>query len=188
MNMQAQIVKDSVVTLKYTVSDADGNLIDDGSTPLVYLHGGYEGIFQLIEEALEGRKVGEQLTVRLQPEDAFGEYDEELVLLEDISQFPDNIEVGMAFERMADEDDEDDEDGEEGLPAEDWLHIWHGQAQPGDCYLLATDGLHGCLSDGQLQALWQAAASPPDALQALHAAYRRTGAQDDVSLALLVLP
>ena len=108
MNMQAQIVKDSVVTLKYTVSDADGNLIDDGSTPLVYLHGGYEGIFQLIEEALEGRKVGEQLTVRLQPEDAFGEYDEELVLLEDISQFPDNIEVGMAFERMADEDDEDD--------------------------------------------------------------------------------
>jgi hypothetical protein len=44
------------------------------------------------------------------------------------------------------------------------------------------------LSDGQLQALWQAAASPPDALQALHAAYRRTGAQDDVSLALLVLP
>ena len=106
--MQAQIVKDSVVTLKYTVSDADGNLIDDGSTPLVYLHGGYEGIFQLIEEALEGRKVGEQLKVRLQPEDAFGEYDEELVLLEDISQFPDNIEVGMAFERMADDDGEDD--------------------------------------------------------------------------------
>ena len=85
-------------------------------------------------------------------------------------------------------DNEDDGWCGEDEPAEDWLHIWHGQAQPGDCYLLATDGLHGCLSDGQLQALWQAAASPPDALQALHAAYRRTGAQDDVSLALLVLP
>lgn len=84
-------------------------------------------------------------------------------------------------------DTEDDDGDSEDLPAEDWLHIWHGQAQPGDCYLLATDGLHGVLSDGQMQALWQAAAHPADALQALHSAYRRAGAQDDVSLALLNL-
>lgn len=85
-------------------------------------------------------------------------------------------------------DTEDDGWDTEDAPAEDWLHIWHGQAQPGDCYLLATDGLHGCLNDGQLQTLWQAAANPAAALQALHSAYRRAGAQDDVSLALLELP
>lgn len=102
-----EIVKNSVVTLKYTVVDPDGNMIDDGSHPLIYLHGGYDGIFPVLEEALHGKKVGDQLKVKLQPEDAFGDYDEELVLVEDISQFPENIEVGMSFERVTDDGEED---------------------------------------------------------------------------------
>lgn len=102
-----EIVKNSVVTLKYTVVDPDGNMIDDGSHPLVYLHGGYDGIFPVLEEALHGKKVGDQLKVKLQPEDAFGDYDEELVLVEDISQFPENIEVGMSFERVTEDGEED---------------------------------------------------------------------------------
>lgn len=102
-----EIVKNSVVTLNYTVVDPDGNMIDDGAQPLVYLHGGYDGIFPALEEALHGKKVGDQLKVKLQPEDAFGDYDEELVLVEDISQFPENIEVGMSFERVTDEGEED---------------------------------------------------------------------------------
>ncbi|HNE17380.1 MAG TPA: FKBP-type peptidyl-prolyl cis-trans isomerase, partial [Rhodocyclaceae bacterium] len=95
-----QIAKNTVVTLDYQVRDPDGNMIDDGAHPLVYLHGGYDGIFTVIEEALQGKNVGEQLNVKLQPDDAFGEYDEELVLVEDASLFPDNIEVGMSFERV----------------------------------------------------------------------------------------
>lgn len=102
-----EIVKNSVVTLNYTVQDADGNLIDDGKHPLVYLHGGYDGIFPMLEEVLHGKKVGEAFTVKLQPEDAFGDYDEELVLVEEASQFPENIEVGMSFERVGDDGEED---------------------------------------------------------------------------------
>ncbi|HRD33141.1 MAG TPA: peptidylprolyl isomerase [Rhodocyclaceae bacterium] len=105
--MQTEIVKNSVVTLNYTVTDTDGNMIDDGKQPLIYLHGGYDGIFPAIEEALHGKKTGEALKVRLEPEDAFGDYDEELVLLEDLSQFPDNIEVGMSFERVTEDGDEE---------------------------------------------------------------------------------
>ena len=78
-----------------------------------------------------------------------------------------------------------DEDPDEDSPAEAWLHIWHGQAAPGDAYLLATDGLHGALTDVQMQALWQAGDSPQDNLHALHSAYRRAGAQDDISVVLL---
>ena len=104
--MTAEIVKNTVVTLKYTVRDGGGELIDDGSEPLVYLHGGYDGIFPKLEETLHGRKQGEQLTVRQQPHEAFGDYDEELVLLEDIDQFPEDIEVGMGIERIGDEEDE----------------------------------------------------------------------------------
>lgn len=106
--MQTEIVKNTVVTLTYTVQDTDGNVVDDGQHPLVYLHGGYDGLFPVLEEALHGKKVGDTFTVKLQPEDSFGEYDEGLVLIEERSQFPETLEVGMSFERVG-------EDGEEEL-------------------------------------------------------------------------
>ncbi len=102
-----QIAKNTVVTLKYSVKDPDGNVVDDGHHPLVYLHGGYDGIFSAIEEALHGKNKGENLTLKLQPEDAFGDYDENMVLIEDRKLFPENIEVGMSFERVT-EDGEDE--------------------------------------------------------------------------------
>ena len=46
--------------------------------------------------------------MKLQPEDAFGEYDAELVMIEPRDIFPENIEVGMQFERAAEEGDEDE--------------------------------------------------------------------------------
>ena len=104
--MQNQIAKNSVVTLNYTVRDTDGAVIDDGEHPLVYLHGGYDGIFPVLEETLHAKKVGDVLQIKLLPEEAFGDYDEELILVEDAALFPENIEVGMSFERVS-------EDGEE---------------------------------------------------------------------------
>ncbi|MEC5386725.1 peptidylprolyl isomerase [Uliginosibacterium sp. H3] len=102
-----EIVKNTVVTLNYTVHDPDGKLVDDGAQPLVYLHGGYDGIFPLLEEQLHGKKLGDKLQIKLQPDDAFGDLDEELIMIEDAKLFPDNVEVGMAFERVG-EDGEDD--------------------------------------------------------------------------------
>ena len=97
-----------------------------------------------------------------------------------------SIYQGLLHCLVLDADDgPDDDDMVEGAVHEDWLHIWHGQAAPGDAYLLATDGLHGALTDAQMQALWQAADSPQDKLRALHSAYRRAGAQDDISVVLL---
>ncbi len=109
-----QIGQDTVVTLQYRVTDTDGSVVDEGKMPLNYLHGGYRGIFQAIEETLEGKEVGASIEVKLQPEDAFGEYDADLVTVEPRSLFPDNIEVGMQFERAGaageGDDDEDEED------------------------------------------------------------------------------
>jgi FKBP-type peptidyl-prolyl cis-trans isomerase SlyD len=101
-----QIIKDTVVTLNYRVTDSDGNLVDDGSHPLIYLHGGYDGIFPRIEEALQDKGVGEAIEIKLQPEDAFGEFDADLVVIEARTLFPDNIEVGMQFERATEEGDD----------------------------------------------------------------------------------
>ncbi|MDR2688723.1 MAG: peptidylprolyl isomerase [Azoarcus sp.] len=105
--MQTEIVKNSVVTLNYTVTDTDGTVIDDGQQPLVYLHGGHNGIFPRLEEALHGKKIGERFQIKLQPDDAFGDYDEKLVRVEDLSVFPDNLQVGMAFERISDDGDDE---------------------------------------------------------------------------------
>lgn len=98
------IEKNSVVTLSYRVTDSDGNLIDAGGKPLVYLHGGYDGIFPIIEEALHGKSVGDKLDIKLQPADAFGEYDAGLVVVEPRNRFPGSIEVGMQFERATEKD------------------------------------------------------------------------------------
>ncbi|ATE59954.1 FKBP-type peptidyl-prolyl cis-trans isomerase [Thauera sinica] len=105
--MQPEIVKNTVVTLNYTVRDPDGTIIDDGHHPLVYLHGGYDGIFPKLEETLHGRYQGDTLQVKLQPDDAFGDYDESLILIEDARLFPENIEVGMSFERVSDDGEEE---------------------------------------------------------------------------------
>lgn len=100
------IARNTVVTLNYNVKDIDGNSIDEGAEPLVYLHGGYGGIFDCIEELLQGKTINDTLTAKLEPQEAFGEYDAEQVIVEARDLFPENIEVGMQFERG-------DEDGEE---------------------------------------------------------------------------
>ena len=93
-----QIGKDTVVELTYELTDGDGKLIERTEDPIEYLHGGYDGIFPLVERALAGKGVGDSCRVRLEPDDAFGEYDAELMHLEPRSKFPADIAVGMRFE------------------------------------------------------------------------------------------
>jgi FKBP-type peptidyl-prolyl cis-trans isomerase SlyD len=104
------ITRNSVVTLGYSLSDTDGNLIDEVKEPLLYLHGGYLGIFPAVEAALEGKSVGDSVTVKLQPEEAFGEYDPELVDVVPVEDLPQPLTVGMHLEGTAGEAGEDGED------------------------------------------------------------------------------
>jgi FKBP-type peptidyl-prolyl cis-trans isomerase SlyD len=93
-----QIVKDSVVTLSYEVTDPDGNVLDAGEEPLMYLHGGYDDVFEAIEHALQGKCVGDTVTVKMQPQQAYGEYDADLVLIEPLDVLPQPLKVGMQIE------------------------------------------------------------------------------------------
>lgn len=106
--MNTQVSKNTVVTLDYNVTDPDGTVVDEGRDALIYLHGGYDDIFPKIEEALQDKKVGETVTVKLQPDDAFGEYDAELVQIEPRKDFPKELEVGMQFEGAPQGADEDE--------------------------------------------------------------------------------
>jgi FKBP-type peptidyl-prolyl cis-trans isomerase SlyD len=93
-----QIGKNTVVTLSYELYDTDGKLIEKTGDPIEYLHGGYDGIFPRVELALNGKSAGDSCRVRLEPDDAFGQYDAGLVHLESRSKFPETVAVGMQFE------------------------------------------------------------------------------------------
>jgi FKBP-type peptidyl-prolyl cis-trans isomerase SlyD len=93
-----QVGKNTVVGLTYELTDTDGKVIEQTDGPIEYLHGGYDGIFPLVEQALDGKSVGDSCRVRLEPEDAFGEYDAGLMHLEPRNKFPAEIAVGMRFE------------------------------------------------------------------------------------------
>ena len=104
-----KIAKNTVVTVNYKLSDAQCNLIEESREPMVYLHGGYENTLPKIEEALEGKDVGFETTIQVEPDDAFGEYDSNLVKIEPRNRLPTPLEVGMQFEGTPDGDDDEEE-------------------------------------------------------------------------------
>ncbi|UDG83005.1 FKBP-type peptidyl-prolyl cis-trans isomerase [Candidatus Vallotia lariciata] len=96
-----KIVKHTVVSVSYKLSDTQGNVIEDSDKPMVYLHGGYNGTFPKIEKILEGHETGFSAQIHLEPVDAFGNYDSEQVKIEPREKFPEPLEVGMQFEGIA---------------------------------------------------------------------------------------
>ncbi len=92
------ISKNSVVTLHYEMYDANDQLLDKTEEPISYLHGGYDGIFPLVEEALHEKNAGDVVDIVLAPDDAFGEQDPELIRIEQASVFPVEVQAGMMFE------------------------------------------------------------------------------------------
>jgi len=93
-----KIEKNTAVTARFKVTELAGKLLDDGKQPTAYLHGGYGNVPPKIEEALEGQAAGYEVTLDLQPQDAFGEYDENLLQTISRSQFPPGVKVGGQLE------------------------------------------------------------------------------------------
>ncbi len=96
------IQKDTVVTIKYALYDEQGTLIEASDEPMNYLHGDYDAIFPLVEKELDGKDVGFKTKLTLQPDDAFGDYDDELVRVEPRDTFPEELQEGMSFESQDD--------------------------------------------------------------------------------------
>ena len=101
-----RIDRDTVVTLAYELKDCDGELLEDEGATLSYLHGGYGGIFPKVENALQGGEVGHEVNLTLEPEDAFGDYEADLLRVEPRQLFPETLEVGMRFEGVPGDDEE----------------------------------------------------------------------------------
>ena len=101
------IEENTVVTLEAQLKDSDGNTLGNEAETMIYLHGDHGGIFPLVEQGLKGKQADEEFFISLQPEDAFGEYDEELIRVEPKSVFPSNVAVGMQFEGVPQGEEDD---------------------------------------------------------------------------------
>lgn len=88
------IFANTVVTITFKLYDASNQLLEESPEPLVYLHGGHSGIFPKIEEALSGKKVGDSISVTLEPEDAFGDFDAQMIRMEPVADLPPDVTVG----------------------------------------------------------------------------------------------
>ncbi|AMO21904.1 peptidylprolyl isomerase [Ramlibacter solisilvae] len=95
----AQVTPQCVVALTWVLKDTLGEVLDELTEPVEFLVGG-EDLLAKIEEALQGHGAGDRLDLHLEPEDAFGEYDEQLVFLEPRQLFPAELEEGMTFDGL----------------------------------------------------------------------------------------
>jgi len=95
-----EITQHCVVGLTWTLKDTLGEVLDELDEPIEFLLGG-DDLLQKIEEALHGQHVGAVIDLHLEPEEAFGDYDENLVFLETRSRFPKELEEGHTLEGHA---------------------------------------------------------------------------------------
>ncbi|MBA2412850.1 MAG: peptidylprolyl isomerase [Burkholderiaceae bacterium] len=89
-----KIDDDALVSIDVSMSDAQDNLLEKTDAPLTYLHG-HGDIFSRIEEELRGKEAGAQVRVQLEPEEAFGDYDPELITLVAVDDLGEGVAVGM---------------------------------------------------------------------------------------------
>ena len=86
-----------VVALTWTLKDTLGDMLDELDEPVEFLLGGND-LLAAIEQALQEHEPGDKLDLHLEPEQAFGDYDENLVFLEKRLSFPSELEEGMTFD------------------------------------------------------------------------------------------
>lgn len=95
-----------IVSIDYTLTDNEGNLLDKSEDgPLSYLHG-RGNLIPGLEKELEGKTAGDKLNVTIAPEDAYGEFQPQLIqeVSKDMFQGVEKVEPGMQFEARGADD------------------------------------------------------------------------------------
>jgi FKBP-type peptidyl-prolyl cis-trans isomerase SlyD len=95
-----KITEQCVVALTWTLRDTLGEELDVLDEPVEFLVRG-DDLFEKIETALQGMEVGAKLDLQLEPEEAFGDFNDQLIFLSSRDLFPKELEEGMIFEGTA---------------------------------------------------------------------------------------
>jgi FKBP-type peptidyl-prolyl cis-trans isomerase SlyD len=94
-----KITEQCVVALTWTLKDTLGEELDVLDEPVEFLVGGSD-LLDSLDKALQGHVAGDTLELQIEPQDAFGDYDDRLLFLEPRHLFPEQLEDGMGFEGL----------------------------------------------------------------------------------------
>ena len=87
--MAREVIKPGkYVSLTYTISDDQGNLLEQNDIPVNYIHGGETELIGGMDRAVEGKGVGDTVEVTVPPEQGFGEHDPSLTFTDDLDNVP----------------------------------------------------------------------------------------------------
>lgn len=97
------IAKNAVVSIDYTLTDDDGEIIDssDGEGPLVYLHG-YGQLVPGLENELNGKTSGAAFKISIPPKEGYGEHDSQKLFEVEAGELPDDLEPELGMELTTD--------------------------------------------------------------------------------------
>lgn len=95
-----EITKQCVVALNWTLKDTLGEELDVLDEPVEFLVGGND-LLEKVQEALQGHRAGAKLDLHLEPEEAFGDFNDQLIFLEPRANFPKDLEEGLTIEGSA---------------------------------------------------------------------------------------
>jgi FKBP-type peptidyl-prolyl cis-trans isomerase SlyD len=101
------IAQHKVVTIHYKVSDSESDEVIDSSEnaePMTYLHGA-QNIIPGLEQALEGKAVGDELEVVVEAANAYGERSDDRIQQVPMEAFQgmEKVEPGMAVTAQTDQ-------------------------------------------------------------------------------------
>lgn len=95
-----EITQQCVVALTWTLKDTLGEVLDVLDEPVEFLVGG-DDLFDVIEAELQGHSTGATVNLHIEPEQGFGDFNDQLIFLETRTLFPSELEEGMTFEGVS---------------------------------------------------------------------------------------
>jgi peptidylprolyl isomerase len=98
------ITKGNTVDVHYTGKLTTGEVFDssEGKEPLKFQVGSGQ-IIPGFEEGLMGKKVGDKITVNIQPENAYGQVREDLFVKVPLDKMPGEVQVGQSLQAVGDD-------------------------------------------------------------------------------------
>ena len=104
--MTEVVTKNKYVEFTYSITNDEGQIIEQVEVPVNYVHGVKMGLWPKLEAALENKKINDQVNVSFEPGEVFGEVDQDLIFEDEIKNVPEEYrELGKIVEFQNDSGD-----------------------------------------------------------------------------------
>lgn len=103
---EQRVSKNKYVEFTYSITEENGDMIEQINIPVGYTYGGAQQIFDKVETVLEGMQAGEKASVTLDAGEAYGNHDPALTFTDDLNNVPPQFQKIGAQVEMQNENGE----------------------------------------------------------------------------------